>query len=120
MSRTDDSLDSGTLAANAAAALHAQFGSQVELDAIGDALGASNASTEAIEAVMAALSRLGVEVVEPPRRPGPELLALLLPAAKRLRAELGRPANRAELAAATGLSGTEVVHALEFSKVLAR
>jgi Sigma-70 region 3 len=100
--------------------LRTRFGNRVELDAIGEQLGASATSSAFVEALMRELAALGTEVVAPPRRPGPELLGLVLRAARELREQLGRPPTREEIASSANLSTTEVAHALEFSKVLAR
>jgi Sigma-70 region 3 len=116
--------DSATDAASAPQALarelRARFGDSVELDAIGEHLGASATSSAFVEALLHELAALGTEVVAPQRRPGPELLGLVLRATRELREQLGRVPTRAEIASNTKLTQSEVAHALEFSKVLGR
>jgi hypothetical protein len=105
---------------SAARALVGAHGLAVPIDALGPALGADGANAAVVEALVAALEALGASVQSASTRAGGELLQVVLAAAAAFRKTENRAPTRAEIAALTGLADTDIAHALEFSKVLAR
>lgn len=100
--------------------LCAAYPTAVPLDVFGDTMGAIAASAAEVDEAMHALEKRGRTVVAPEHPAGEEILRVVLMAARTLKGDLGRVATRAELAGHTGLSDSDVSHALELSKVLAR
>ena len=95
-------------------------GDTVELDAIGEAVGAMAISADEIDALFAALEEKGRHVASPEGGRGEASLARVLDAARALRAELGRPPRSEEIARRAGLSAAEVQHALALARVIQR
>lgn len=91
----------------------------LSLDAIGDAIGAAPITSEEIEQVFEALQSAGrrVERVTPRVR---EDLALVLRAARRLKAEQASAPSIESIASATGLDEGAVRAALLYASVLGR
>jgi hypothetical protein len=95
-------------------------GDTVELDAIGDAIGAMAISADEIDALFAALEAEGRRIASPEGGRGEASLARVLEAARALRAELGRAPRSEEIAVRAGLSAAEVQHALALARVIQR
>lgn len=91
----------------------------VSLDAIGDAIGATQISMDEIDALIAALEDAGFTVVGPEGGGGALRLQRVVEAARELRAAGERPTLSA-IAARTGLSEEQVRHALALARVMQR
>lgn len=89
------------------------------LEAVADAVLPYGASSEEIEALVAALEAAGVAVGEA-LGSAREALAVVLPAARALGERLGRRPTVDDIAAETGLSPGRVRGALGFGKTLGR
>lgn len=90
-------------------------GAEITLDQIGEAIGTRLATPPEIEAIIDALEKKGRKVVTPRGGEGELHLKKVLDA----RRALGK-ASIADLAAHTGLTESEVRHALELAKVMQR
>jgi len=95
-------------------------GGELTLNEVADAVGALPVSAQDIEVVFDALERAGRHVVAPAGGNGVEHLRRVLPAARRLRTELGRSPTILEIAAACGLPMDSVRHALALARVMGR
>jgi hypothetical protein len=89
------------------------------LDEIAEAIGASEISSEEIEAIFVELERAGRTVLEAPVG-AKESLGRVLRSARLLRSELGRAPNSSEIAAHAGLGVDSVRLALLFARTLQR
>jgi hypothetical protein len=92
----------------------------VSLDEMGDAIGVLPVSTEDVDALMTVLERAGRRIVGPEGARGVGNLRRVMPAARALRAKLGRAPTIAELAAETGIGTDDVRHALALGRVMGR
>jgi len=98
-------------------------GEPIELDRVADALAEVTVGSAEVEAVLDALERAGRVVVAPTGGAGAggeSHLAGVVAAARTLRAELGRPPTRAEVAARSGLTATQVDTALLLVRIMQR
>lgn len=93
---------------------------EVQLDAIGEAIGARLVTTPEIEAIIDALDAAGRKLVGPQGGAGEDRLKAVVAAARALGPELGRKPTVAEIAARAGLTEQEVRHALALVKVMQR
>ena len=93
---------------------------RVSIDALGEAFGASAASSADIDAVMTALEAHGRVITAPRGGDGVPRLTEVLHAARALHAELGRAPRVDELATRTALAPAVVWRALAFARVLGR
>lgn len=92
----------------------------LSLDAIGEALGSSFASTDDIDLLLALLEAEGREIVGPAPGGGEERLKRVVRAAAELTRSLGRKPHAREVAERAGLSVAEVGHALALLRVMQR
>jgi hypothetical protein len=92
----------------------------VSLDEIAEVIGAAAVTPPDIEALIEALEHAGSSVGEEAKDSARALLAMVLGAARELRASLGRSPTTAEIAAHSGLSPSQVKSALLFAQVLQR
>jgi hypothetical protein len=95
-------------------------GDAIELDAIGEAIGARAISQDEIDAVLSAIEKRGRRVVSPEGGRGEASLKIVLDAARVLRADLGRAPRPDEIAQRAGISREEVQHALALARVIQR
>ncbi len=93
---------------------------EIELDAVGEALGTRAVTSPEIDALLTALEAAGRTIVTPDGGSGEARLRRVLVTARRLRSELGRTATASEIAAHAGLEEEDVRHALALAKVLQR
>ncbi len=93
---------------------------RVELDAIGEAIGAMPIDAAGIEAILDALEDAGRTVAAPAGAHGIAALRKVVPAARALADDLGRTARVSEIAARAGLTEAEVRQALLLAKVMSR
>jgi hypothetical protein len=92
----------------------------VTLDALGEAIGARAITSEEIDAMLSALEAAGRKVIGPEGGAGEARLKEVVAAARALGPELGRKPTVGEIAARSGLSASEVHHALALLKVMQR
>jgi hypothetical protein len=92
----------------------------VPIDAVGDALADLPIDTAEIEELLEALERAGRRVIVPTGATGVAALRKVIPQARALASAKGRKPTVEELAAATGLSQSEVRHALLLARVMGR
>jgi hypothetical protein len=95
-------------------------GGEIELDAIGEAIGARVISPPEIDAMITMLEERGRRVSSPAGGEGEATLKVVLATARMLRQELGRPPRTDEIAARASLSRQAVDHALALAKVIQR
>lgn len=95
-------------------------GEAIELDAIGEAIGARAIGQDEIDAMLSAIEARGRRVVSPPGGRGEIQLKSVLDAARVLRGELGRPPRPDEIAARAGISREDVQHALSLARIMQR
>jgi hypothetical protein len=95
-------------------------GDAIELDAIGEAIGARKIAQDEIDAVLSAIERRGRRVVSAEGGRGELHLKSVLDAARALRAELGRPPRTDEIAERAGISRDDVQHALSLARIMQR
>jgi len=95
-------------------------GDAIELDTVGDAVGAMTIGSDEIDAMIAVIETRGRRVVTRPGGGGEANLKTVLTTARTLRAELGRAPRAQEIAARAGLSETDVQHALERARIMQR
>ena len=93
---------------------------EVQLDALGEAIGAKAITTPEIEAIIDALDKAGRKLVGPSGGTGEDRLKAVVAAARVLAPALGRKPTVAEIATQAGLSEAEVKHALALLKVMQR
>ena len=93
---------------------------EVQLDAVGEAIGAQAITTPEIEAIIEALDKAGRKLVGPQGGAGEDRLKAVVAAARTLGPTLGRKPTVAEIATHSGLSEAEVRHALALVKVMQR
>ena len=93
---------------------------EVNLDALGAAIGARAITSVEIDAMISALEAANRKVVGPAGGAGETWLKAVVAAARALGPELGRKPTVAEIAARSGLSAAEVHHALALLKVMQR
>jgi hypothetical protein len=95
-------------------------GDAIELDAIGEAIGARAISQDEIDAMLSAIEKRGRRVVTAEGGRGESTLKIVLDAARSLRAELGRAPRADEIASRAKISQQEVQHALALARVMQR
>ena len=95
-------------------------GDEIQLDAIGEAIGARAISAEEIDALLTALEKAGRKVVTRAGGHGEANLKRVLQIARTLRVELGRAPRAAEIAERTDLSLLDVQHALALARIIQR
>jgi hypothetical protein len=95
-------------------------GEAIDLDTIGDAIGARAVAQDEIDAMMSEIERRGHRVVSAEGGRGELHLKSVLDAARVLRNELGRPPRAEEIASRSGLSLAEVQHALSLVRIMQR
>lgn len=100
--------------------LLASEGDVIDLDVLGQALGAARVSYEEIDAMIEALERAGRTVGDPSAEPPSRALPRVLGSARALRAELGRTPSVDEIAERAGLTPRAVRTALAYAQVLQR
>jgi hypothetical protein len=93
---------------------------EVTLDAVGEAIGARAVSLEEVDEILNALEARGVRVLSPEGGGGEGRLRDVVGAARALASELGRPPRLDEIAARSGLSESDVRHALALARVIQR
>ncbi|MDB5216549.1 MAG: hypothetical protein JWO86_4476 [Myxococcaceae bacterium] len=91
---------------------------EVQLDAVGEAIGAMAITAPEIEAIIDALDKAGRRLVGPEGGAGEDRLKAVVAAARTLTPALGRKPTVAEIATQSGLSEAEVRHALALVKVM--
>lgn len=92
----------------------------IELDAIGEAIGARTISAEEIDALLATIEQRGRRIASAQTGRGEASLKSVLDAARVLKAELGRAPRADEIAARAGIGLAQVQHALALAKVMQR
>lgn len=97
-----------------------EAGDAIELDAIGEAIGARAITSEEIDALLTAIEEAGRKVVTRPGGHGEKTLKRVLDVARTLRAELGRAPRASEIAARTDLTLLDVQHALALARIIQR
>lgn len=95
-------------------------GDEIELDRIGDVIGARAITSEEIDALLTAIEKAGRKVVTRTGGHGEKTLKRVLDVARTLRAELGRAPRAAEIAGRTDLSLLDVQHALALARIIQR
>jgi hypothetical protein len=95
-------------------------GDAIELDAIGEAIGARAISQDEIDSILSAIEQRGRRVASAEGGRGEADLKTVLAAARELRAELGRPPRPDEIVARAGISREEVQHALALARIIQR
>jgi hypothetical protein len=95
-------------------------GDAIELDAIGEAIGAALVSQDEIDAILTAIEAGGRKIASPAGGQGEAKLKRLLEAARALRQELGRAPRADEIGARAGLTPAEVQHVLALARVMQR
>ncbi|MBX3229557.1 MAG: hypothetical protein KIT84_04415 [Labilithrix sp.] len=95
-------------------------GAAIELDALGDAIGARSVSADEIDAMLRLIEARGHRVETRPGGGGEAALKEVLAAARVLRAELGRAPRASEIAARAGLAEIDVRHALALARIMQR
>lgn len=95
-------------------------GDAIELDAIGEAVGALSIGSGEIDAMLAILEQRGRRVTTPRGGGGETTLKKVLAIARVLRAELGRSPRAQEIATRAGLSESDVQHALALARIMQR
>ncbi len=95
-------------------------GEAVELDLLGDAIGARAVAQDEIDAMLRAIEAAGRRVATPPGGKGEATLKTVLDSARVLRAELGRAPRPREIAERAGISEAEVQHALSLARIIQR
>jgi hypothetical protein len=95
-------------------------GDAIQLDALGEAIGARAVSQGEIDAMLSAIEASGRRVETPEGGRGEANLKVVVEVARALRQELGRAPRAAEIAARAGMSPEDVQHALALAKVMQR
>lgn len=95
-------------------------GDEIDLDRIGESIGARAISQEEIDLLLVTIERRGRRVASPEGAHGEARLKIVLDTARALRAELGRAPSIAEIAERAGISREEVQHALALVRVMQR
>jgi hypothetical protein len=95
-------------------------GDAIELDALGEAIGARAISQDEINAMLDMIDARGRHIVTPDGGHGEATLKIVLDAARSLRIEHGRPPRAEEIATRAGISITRVHHALSLARVMQR
>lgn len=98
----------------------ARPGSAIELDAIGEAIGARAVSADEIDAMLSLIEGRGFRVVTRAGGGGEATLKTVLTVARALRAELGRAPRPDEIAGRAGLGLIDVQHALSLARIMQR
>ncbi|MDB4937908.1 MAG: hypothetical protein JWP87_4880 [Labilithrix sp.] len=93
---------------------------EVQLDSVGEAIGARAVSAVEIEAILDALERKGRTLIGPEGGAGEARLKAVVAAARTLTPTLGRKPTVAEIATESGLSEADVRHALLLVKIMQR
>ena len=94
--------------------------SEISLDDLADAIGARAVSFDDIDALMRVLEEKGARITSPQGGDGEDRLRIVLPAARALRAELGRAPTIDEIAARAGMPRDRVRVALLLAQVMGR
>jgi hypothetical protein len=94
--------------------------SAIELDAIGEAIGARAVGSDEIDAILALIERRGHRIVTRAGGGGEATLKTVLTAARVLKSELGRVPRPAEIAERTKLPLIDVQHALSLARIMQR
>lgn len=92
----------------------------LELDRVGEALGAMRIDAAEIEALLDALETAGRTLIFPSGPQGVAMLRRVLPASRALAKELGRTPHVDEIASKIGASVAEVRRALLLATVMSR
>ncbi len=95
-------------------------GDAIELDAIGEAIGARFVSQDDIDQLITTIEARGRTITTREGGRGEADLKVVLVTARRLRATLGRAPRPDEIAKATDLSLESVRHALALAKIMQR
>lgn len=95
-------------------------GDAVELDAVGEAVGARAISQAEIDEVLSEIERRGRRVTSREGGRGEADLRAVLDVARALRAELGRPPRPGEIAERAGMGREDVQHALSLARIMQR
>jgi hypothetical protein len=94
--------------------------SAIELDAIGEAIGARAVGSDEIDAILSLIERRGFRIVTRAGGGGEAALKTVLTAARALKSELGRVPSPAEIAERTKLPLIDVQHALSLARIMQR
>lgn len=92
----------------------------IELDALGEAIGAMAVSPDEIDAMLTQIERRGHRVVTREGGHGEATLKTVLTTARALKSELGRVPTPSEIAARCRLGLVDVQHALSLARVMQR
>jgi hypothetical protein len=95
-------------------------GDAIELDAIGEAIGARAISSVEIDEILATIERRGRRIASATGARGEASLKIVIETARALRIELGRPARADEIAERAGIPVADVQHALALARVMQR
>lgn len=94
--------------------------SAIELDAIGEAIGARAVGSDEIDAMLTLIEKRGHRIVTRKGGRGEATLKTVLTAARALKTELGRVPTPAEIAERTELPLIDVQHALSLARIMQR
>lgn len=94
--------------------------SPIELDAIGEAIGARAIASDEIDAMLTLIEKRGHRVITRKGGSGEATLKTVLTAARALKSELGRVPSPTEIADRTKLSLIDVQHALSLARIMQR
>lgn len=95
-------------------------GDRIELDAIGEAIGARAISQAEIDEILTEIERRGRRVTSRRGGDGEAILRRVLELARAMRVELGRPPRADEIASRAGIAREEVLHALSLARIMQR
>ena len=94
--------------------------SAIELDAIGEAIGARAVGSDEIDAILSLIETRGHRIITRAGGGGEATLKTVLTAARALKTELGRVPSPTEIAARTKLPLIDVQHALSLARIMQR
>jgi hypothetical protein len=102
------------------AALLASGERVLDLDRVGEEIGAAAVTVDDIEQIFTALENAGRVIGDPHAAPASTLLKAVIAAARELQRELQRRPSHQEIATRAGISARAVNLALQFAQVLQR
>lgn len=94
--------------------------SAIELDIVGEAIGARVITSDEIDAMLGLIEKRGFRVVTRQGGRGEATLKTVLTTARALRSELGRVPTASEVANRSNLPLVEVQHALALARIMQR
>jgi hypothetical protein len=95
-------------------------GKTIELDTIGEAIGARAITAEEIDGILATIEARGHTIRTRAGGSGESTLKTVLTTARALKSELGRTPTSAEIATRSGLALIDVQHALSLARIMQR